>query len=111
MKVIKPGQHGSTIGGNSLACAVAKEALQIFLDENLVDNALKLGKIFRNEMRHLIDSEVMLVGVRDKVLLNALIINSDMDSTLAWNLCMKLKEKGLLAKPTNGIKIRFARLC
>jgi len=108
MEVIKPGQHGSTFGGNPLACAVAKEALQVVVDENLSENASKLGKLFRGKMQKLVENENILTGVRGKGLLNAIIINSDENSSLAWDICLKLKENGLLAKPTHGNKIRFA---
>jgi len=108
MEVIKPGQHGSTFGGNPLACAVAKEALQVVEDENLSENALKLGKIFRNKMQELVENLDIITSVRGKGLLNAIIINSDENSSLAWDICLKLKENGLLAKPTHENKIRFA---
>jgi len=108
MAVIEPGQHGSTFGGNPLACAVAKEALQVVIDENLSENALRLGQIFRNKMQGLVESLDILTGVRGKGLLNAIIVNTDEKSTLAWDICMQLKENGLLAKPTHGNKIRFA---
>lgn len=108
MDVIGPGQHGSTFGGNPLACAVAKEALQVVIDENLSENALKLGQMFRNKMQQLVENLDILTGVRGKGLLNAIIINDDENSTLAWDICLELKENGLLAKPTHGNKIRFA---
>ncbi len=108
MEVIKPGQHGSTFGGNPLACAVAKEALQVVVDENLSQNASLLGELFRDKMQEIVENEDILTGVRGKGLLNAIIINSDENSSLAWDICLKLKENGLLAKPTHGNKIRFA---
>jgi len=108
MDVIGPGQHGSTFGGNPLACAVAKEALQVVIDANLSENALKLGQMFRNKMQQLVENLDTLTGVRGKGLLNAIIINDDENSTLAWDICLELKENGLLAKPTHGNKIRFA---
>ncbi|MFK7772508.1 MAG: ornithine--oxo-acid transaminase [Saprospiraceae bacterium] len=108
MEVIKPGQHGSTFGGNPLACAVAKEALQVILDEDLAENASKMGEIFRARMNDLVQTESILKGVRGKGLLNAIVINCSQDSTLAWDICLQLKENGLLAKPTHGNKIRFA---
>jgi len=108
MEVIKPGQHGSTFGGNPLACAVAKEALQVVLDEKLAENAEKLGKVFRKRMNDLVQSTSIMTGVRGKGLLNAIVINDPETSSLAWEICLKLKENGLLAKPTHGNKIRFA---
>lgn len=108
MDVIQPGQHGSTFGGNPLACAVAKEALQVVLDENLSKNALKLGKLFRDKMQELVESLNIIIGVRGKGLLNAIIINDNENSSLAWDICIALKNNGLLAKPTHGNKIRFA---
>jgi ornithine--oxo-acid transaminase len=108
MEVIKPGQHGSTFGGNPLACAVAKEALKVVQDENLAENASILGALFREKIQELVDTHDILSGVRGKGLLNAIIINSDESSSLAWDICLKLKDNGLLAKPTHGNKIRFA---
>lgn len=108
MEVIRPGQHGSTFGGNPLACAVVKAALEVVLEEKLADNAERLGKIFRESMRQLAQSTEVVISVRGKGMLNALVINSCKDSSLAWDICMKLKENGLLAKPTHGNKIRFA---
>lgn len=108
IEVIQPGQHGSTFGGNPLACAVAKEALQVVLDENLAENAQALGNIFRARMHQLVQESPLLTSVRGKGLLNALVINSPKSSSLAWDICLKLKENGLLAKPTHGNKIRFA---
>ena len=108
MEVIKPGQHGSTYGGNPLACAVATEAMKVVQDENLAANAERLGKLFREKMQTLVDTEDMLYSVRGKGLLNAIVINSDENSSLGWDLCVRLKENGLLAKPTHGNKIRFA---
>lgn len=108
IEVIQPGQHGSTFGGNPLACAVAKEALQVVLDENLAENAQALGNIFRARMHQLVQESPLSTSVRGKGLLNALVINSPKSSSLAWDICLKLKENGLLAKPTHGNKIRFA---
>ncbi|PWN05255.1 ornithine--oxo-acid transaminase [Rhodohalobacter mucosus] len=108
MDVIKPGQHGSTFGGNPLGVRVAIAALEVVRDENLIQNARKLGSIFRSEMKKL-QSECSLVAtVRGKGLLNAVEINDSPDSSTAWDLCVKLKENGLLAKPTHGNIIRFA---
>lgn len=108
MNVIKPGQHGSTFGGNPLAAKVAIAALEVIRDENLAENAEKLGHLFRAEMQKIVDSTDLIVKVRGKGLLNAIIVNDTPDSTTAWDLCMKLKENGLLAKPTHGNIIRFA---
>ena len=109
MDVIKPGQHGSTFGGNPVACAVAREALQVVLDEKLTQNARRLGRIFRERMQALVDAHPeILVKVRGKGLLNAIVINDDEDGDTAWNLCLSLADKGLLAKPTHGNIIRFA---
>jgi ornithine--oxo-acid transaminase len=108
MMVIKPGQHGSTFGGNPLAAKVAVAALEVVEDEQLSLNARKLGELFRREMQRIIDSSDLIVKVRGKGLLNAIIVNDTPDSKTAWNLCMQLKENGLLAKPTHGNIIRFA---
>ena len=108
MEVIRPGEHGSTFGGNPLASAVAMEALEVVKDEKLAENAERLGRIFRSEMQKLVDESELLVLVRGKGLLNAIVINDSEDSSTAWNICMKLKENGLLAKPTHGNIIRFA---
>ena len=108
MMVIKPGQHGSTFGGNPIAAKVAIAALNVVKDENLTDNAERLGQIFRNEMQRIIDSTDLVVKVRGKGLLNAIIVNDTPDSSTAWDLCVQLKENGLLAKPTHGNIIRFA---
>ncbi len=108
MMVIKPGQHGSTFGGNPIAAKVAIAALNVVKDENLTDNAERLGQIFRAEMQRIIDSTDLVVKVRGKGLLNAIIVNDTPDSATAWNLCVQLKENGLLAKPTHGNIIRFA---
>ena len=108
MLCIKPGEHGSTYGGNPLACEVAKEALQVVLDENLAEKADHLGEIFRAELNKYIETSSIVTLVRGKGLLNAIEVNTTEDSDLAWNICLMLKENGLLAKPTHGNKIRFA---
>jgi len=108
MLTIKPGQHGSTYGGNPLACSVAMTALQVLEDENMTENAYKLGIIFRQRMEKLIEKSDLVKMVRGKGLLNAIIINDTPESHTAWNICVKLKENGLLAKPTHGNIIRFA---
>jgi len=108
MMVIKPGQHGSTFGGNPIAAKVAIAALDVVMDEQLALNARKLGELFRSEMQLIIDSTDLVVKVRGKGLLNAIIVNDSPDSQTAWNLCVQLKENGLLAKPTHGNIIRFA---
>lgn len=108
MLTIKPGEHGSTYGGNPLSCAVAMAALEVVKDENLAENAEYLGKIFRAEMQKLVDSTGFVRLVRGKGLLNAIEVNADEDSSMGWDFCMKLRDNGLLAKPTHGNKIRFA---
>jgi ornithine--oxo-acid transaminase len=108
MNVIKPGQHGSTFGGNPIAAKVAIAALEVVKNENLAANAQALGVLFRDEMNKLIAETDLVSVVRGKGLLNAIIINDTPDSETAWNLCMGLKENGLLAKPTHGNIIRFA---
>jgi len=108
MMVIKPGQHGSTFGGNPIAAKVAVAALNVVTDEQLALNARRLGQIFRNEMQRIIDSTDLVVKVRGKGLLNAIIVNDTPESSTAWDLCVQLKENGLLAKPTHGNIIRFA---
>ena len=108
MNVIKPGQHGSTFGGNPLAAKVAVAALEVVNDENLAQNARVLGKLFRAEMNRVIASSDLVNAVRGKGLLNAILINDTEDSSTAWDICMALKENGLLAKPTHGNIIRFA---
>lgn len=108
MNVIQPGQHGSTFGGNPVAGAVAMAALEVVVDENLTQNARKLGELFRDEMNKFIESSNLVSLVRGKGLLNAIVINDSEDSSTAWDICMALKENGLLAKPTHGNIIRFA---
>lgn len=108
MDVFKPGQHGSTFGGNPVAAAVAIAALEVVRDENLAQNAEKLGNLFRNEMTTLCSNSKIASFVRGKGLLNALIINNSQERNLAWNICIRLKNNGLLAKPTHTNIIRFA---
>ncbi|MGG1920810.1 ornithine--oxo-acid transaminase [Chryseobacterium cucumeris] len=108
MNVIKPGQHGSTFGGNPIACAVAVAALDVVADEKLSERAEELGKLFRAEIEKLIEKTNLITKVRGKGLLNAILINDTPDSSTAWNLCLQLKENGLLAKPTHGNIIRLA---
>ena len=108
MNVIKPGQHGSTFGGNPVAAKVAIAALKVIKDENLIQNARKLGKLFRDGMQKIIDKSDLILKVRGKGLLNAIVINDTPDSSTAWDLCVAMKENGLLAKPTHGNIIRFA---
>ena len=108
MNVIKPGQHGSTFGGNPVAAKVAIAALEVIKDENLIQNARKLGKLFRDGMQKIIDKNDLVLKVRGKGLLNAIVINDTPDSSTAWDLCVAMKENGLLAKPTHGNIIRFA---
>jgi ornithine--oxo-acid transaminase len=108
MNVIKPGQHGSTFGGNPLACAVAMAALEVVKNESLAENAEKLGLLFRKELQKFAASNDLVNLVRGKGLLNAIVINDTEDSDTAWNLCLKLRDNGLLAKPTHGNIIRFA---
>jgi ornithine--oxo-acid transaminase len=108
MDSMRPGVHGSTYGGNPLACAVAMEALKVVEEENLAENASRLGKIFRNKMNELVQESDLVNLVRGKGLLNAIVINDSEKSDTAWNICLKLKENGLLAKPTHGNIIRFA---
>ncbi|SEQ21932.1 ornithine--oxo-acid transaminase [Flavobacterium urocaniciphilum] len=108
MNVIKPGQHGSTFGGNPVAAAVAIAALEVVTDEKLADNAERLGQIFRAELGKYIETSNIATLVRGKGLLNAVVINDTEESDTAWNICMKLAENGLLAKPTHGNIIRFA---
>ncbi|TNF41914.1 MAG: ornithine--oxo-acid transaminase [Cytophagales bacterium] len=108
MEVIKPGQHGSTFGGNPLGAKVAMTALEVVRDEKLALNARKLGKLFRERMQRVVDKYPIAKLVRGKGLLNAVVINDSQESTTAWDICVKLAENGLLAKPTHGNIIRFA---
>jgi len=108
MDVIQPGEHGSTFGGNPIAAAVATSALQVVKDENLAQNARKLGQLFRNAINDYIKTSNIVTLVRGKGLLNAIVINDSPESDTAWNICVALKENGLLAKPTHGNIIRFA---
>jgi ornithine--oxo-acid transaminase len=108
MMTIQPGEHGSTFGGNPIACKVAMAALKVAVDENLSENAEKLGIIFRKELSEFAKENDLVLSVRGKGLLNAVLINDTEDSSTAWDICMKLKENGLLAKPTHGNIIRFA---
>ncbi|MCH8535279.1 MAG: ornithine--oxo-acid transaminase [Flavobacteriaceae bacterium] len=108
MEVIQPGQHGSTFGGNPVAAAVAMEALEVVKDEKLAQNARALGELFREELNKFIETSTIVNLVRGRGLLNAIVINDSEDSSTAWDICMALKENGLLAKPTHGNIIRFA---
>jgi ornithine--oxo-acid transaminase len=108
MLTIKPGEHGSTFGGNPLACAVAIEALEVVKDERLAENAQKMGEIFRQGLRDIATRIPLIQIVRGKGLLNAIVIDSGEDSELGWNICIEFRNNGLLAKPTHGNKIRLA---
>ena len=108
MNVIKPGNHGSTFGGNPIAASVAIAALEVVRDEDLAENADRLGKIFRHELSLFAEDNKWVKKVRGKGLLNAILINDTEDSTTAWDICIKLRDNGLLAKPTHGNIIRFA---
>jgi ornithine--oxo-acid transaminase len=105
---IKPGEHGSTFGGNPLACAVTMEALQVVIDENLAENAKKMGEIFRAGLREIAERNPLITLVRGKGLLNAILIDADENSDIAWEICMEFSKNGLLAKPTHSNKIRLA---
>ncbi|MGK0254138.1 MAG: ornithine--oxo-acid transaminase [Mariniflexile sp.] len=108
MNVIKPGNHGSTFGGNPVAAAVAIAALEVVRDENLAENAEVLGNLFRSELNKYIETSTIANLVRGKGLLNAILINDSEESDTAWNICIALRDNGLLAKPTHGNIIRFA---
>ncbi len=106
MLCIKPGEHGSTYGGNPLACRVATEALKILQDEKMSENANKQGEIFRNYVSGL--QHRLMLTVRGKGLLNAIVIDDNNNKDIAWDICLSMASKGLLAKPTHGNIIRFA---
>jgi ornithine--oxo-acid transaminase len=108
MDVIKPGTHGSTFGGNPIAAAVAIAALEVVKDERLAENAETLGRLFRSEINKYIEKSNIAKLVRGKGLLNAVVINDTEESETAWNICLALRDNGLLAKPTHGNIIRFA---
>ena len=108
MNVIHPGQHGSTFGGNPIAAAVAVAALEVIKEENLAQNAAYLGEVFRHGLKEIASRNPLIQLVRGKGLLNAIVIDSDEDSDLAWEICLKFRDNGLLAKPTHGNKIRLA---
>ena len=108
MLTIRPGEHGSTYGGNPLGCEVAMAALQVIKDENLCHNSEIMGELFRSKLNEYIKTSNIIKLVRGKGLLNAIVINDIEESETAWNICLKLKENGLLAKPTHGNIIRFA---
>ena len=108
MLTIKPGEHGSTFGGNPVACEVAMAALNVIRDEKLAENAQNMGIIFREKIQSYIDKSKIVEKVRGMGLLNAIVIKDDENSNIAWNMCLKMAEKGLLAKPTHGNIIRFA---
>ena len=108
MDVIQPGQHGSTFGGNPMACSIAMESLAVIRDEKLTQNARRLGEIFRTEVNQYSAQSTILKQVRGKGLLNAIVINDSETGDTAWNICLALMENGLLAKPTHGNIIRFA---
>ncbi len=108
MEVITPGSHGSTFGGNPVAAAVGIAALEVVKEEGLAENAMELGELFREELSKFIPTCDLVIKVRGKGLLNAILINDTEESSTAWDICMALKENGLLAKPTHGNIIRFA---
>jgi len=108
MDVIQPGQHGSTFGGNPLGSTIAMEALTVIKEEKLTQNARRLGKLFRAEMNKYIETSNIVKLVRGRGLLNAIVINDSEESETAWNICLRFRDNGLLAKPTHGNIIRFA---
>ncbi len=108
MLCIKPGEHGSTYGGNPLACKVAIAALRVIEEENLCQNSYSLGCLFRDELMEFMKSNNLVTNVRGKGLLNAIVINDSPESSTAWDICLKLRDNGLLAKPTHGNIIRLA---
>jgi ornithine--oxo-acid transaminase len=108
MSIMKVGSHGSTFGGNPLAVVVSKAAIKYCLDYKLSENAEKLGKVFREELNKIASKRKIVSSVRGKGLLNAIVLDCDVKSDIPWKICLKMKENGLLAKPTQGNKIRFA---
>ena len=108
MLTIKPGEHGSTFGGNPVACEVAMAALNVIRDEKLAENADKMGVVFREKLQSYINESKIVKEIRGKGLLNAIVINDEENSDIAWNICLKMAQNGLLAKPTHGNIIRFA---
>ena len=108
MLCIKAGEHGSTFGGNPLACKVAQSALEVVIEEDLAKNAAELGKVFRSELSERLSDNKLVKLIRGKGLLNAIVINDTEESSTAWNICLALRDNGLLAKPTHGNIIRFA---
>jgi ornithine--oxo-acid transaminase len=108
MLTIGPGEHGSTFGGNPMACAVTMAALEVIREEGLTENAAIMGELFRSRMRHIQSRTDKVTAVRGKGLLNAIDVNEATDGRTAWDICMSLRDNGLLAKPTHGDKIRFA---
>ena len=108
MLCIKAGEHGSTFGGNPLACKVAQSALEVVIEEDLAKNAAELGEVFRSELSERLSDNKLVKLIRGKGLLNAIVINDTEESSTAWNICLALRDNGLLAKPTHGNIIRFA---
>ena len=108
MLCIKAGEHGSTFGGNPLACKVAQSALEVIIEEDLAKNAAELGEVFRSELSERLSGNKLVKLIRGKGLLNAIVINDTEESSTAWNICLALRDNGLLAKPTHGNIIRFA---
>ena len=108
MLTIRPGEHGSTFGGNPVACQVAISALNVIKEEKLAENAQLMGEVFRARLQDFADNNNIVTKVRGKGLLNAIVINDKEGSDIAWNICLNMAEKGLLAKPTHGNIIRFA---
>jgi ornithine--oxo-acid transaminase len=108
MMNIKPGQHGSTFGGNPLACKVALASLQVLIDEKLAENSFNMGTIFRDKLQHIDSAKEVIQIVRGKGLLNAIVIKERPSGKEAWDFCLLMKEKGLLAKPTHGDIVRLA---
>ena len=104
----KAGEHGSTFGGNPLACKVAQSALEVVIEEDLAKNAAELGEVFRSELSERLSANKLVKLIRGKGLLNAIVINDTEESSTAWNICLALRDNGLLAKPTHGNIIRFA---